>query len=210
MQAAFWDAFYRGDFAEVKRLHVVGSMKKQKPCHRAFCHACANGRLDMAQWLFRLQRAAGIRLAVEGAFACACQNGHLAVGKWLLELQDIHPWHKRVQALQACANGHLEVAKWLLGLHDVDLSANDWQDALRQACGGGHMHVARWLYGLGVVETHAGLDSAFRWACWRGQLAVAKWLVGLGGRDIHAMHDDAFRGACEWWGGDTGTRPGGW
>ena len=52
----------------------------------AFCMACKNGHLEVAQWLYQIKPSLDISADNEYAFRCACCNGHLEVAQWIQSL----------------------------------------------------------------------------------------------------------------------------
>jgi hypothetical protein len=124
----------------------------------AFSSSCAEGHIDVAQWLAR--HTFDLRLSFKAvkagateleALRASCTNGHLAVAKWLtsaFRVTDADARSLKNAALRgSCANGHLAVAKWLVrtfGLTDDDIHTNG-NEALRVSCKNGHLAVAQWL-----------------------------------------------------------------
>ena len=115
MLGPFWAACKCGDLAEAKRLHASGTGGHITDW-LAFVDACANGHLEVAQWLVDV---GGMHpySVMQDAFTRACANGQLAVAKWLVGLdivdideEDDYPFRL------ACANGQAEVAQWLHSL----------------------------------------------------------------------------------------------
>jgi ankyrin repeat protein len=81
----------------------------------AFCFACYNGHLKVAQWLLHLKPTIDVFVYNNCAFGWACKNGHLAVAQWLVNLKpELNISDNNEYAFRyACKNGHLEVAQWL-------------------------------------------------------------------------------------------------
>lgn len=85
----------------------------------AFSDACANGHLEVAEWLLQVKPDINISASNEDAFRMSCINGHLNVAKWLLQRKpDID-----IAAIDgfafngACSRRHLDVVKWLASLN---------------------------------------------------------------------------------------------
>jgi hypothetical protein len=178
---------------------------------RSLRAACANGRVEVAQWLacrFSLG-ADDVRLDRCGALRDACCGGHLKAARWLAATFDLGTSDARAandRALRrACRGGHLKVAQWLAGAFAFRASRKDTSalPALREACAHGHLAVARWLvtrFKLVARDVAAGGNLALRGACAGGHLEVARWLARafvLTSMDAGAADNAALRGACD-------------
>ena len=79
--------------------------------------ACANGHLEVAQWLYKINPSLKILAKNEYAFQMACNGGHLLVAQWLYQVKSTP--NILAHFINACRNGHLEIVRWLYKIkHD--------------------------------------------------------------------------------------------
>ncbi len=173
----FVDYCRSGDLANAKKyleLHPEFDIhiNNEKP----FYSSCANGHLEVAQWLWSLDQTTKIH----DAFVISCINGHLEMAKWLVDLsQPVWnlTYHQRLGSNRyicfgdryseafrlSCANGHLEVAKFLLSLNESIVLGPE------------KIPLEEFSY---REETYVNDDDdyAFRFSCANGHLDVAQWL----------------------------------
>jgi hypothetical protein len=145
----------------------------------AFCFACYNGHLDVAQWLYKIDTRITASIC---AFSWACRNGHLAVAQWLLEINpDVDISAMEEHAFRhTCKNGHLAVAQWLLRVKpETNVSACD-EYAFCWASANGYLEMAQWLIQVNpAIDLTACNEEAFRCACANGHIAVVAWFCRL-------------------------------
>jgi predicted Fe-S protein YdhL (DUF1289 family) len=107
-------------------LQVKPTINILEKVNYAFCEACKNGHLEVAQWLLQVSQERGQVIDIleqrDAVFASACKNGHLELAQWLLQVskekgQDINISARNNLAFRwACERTRLEVAKWLATL----------------------------------------------------------------------------------------------
>jgi ankyrin repeat protein len=146
----------------------------------AIIWACANGHLEVAQWLHSL--GSNISAKDNNAIIWTCINGHLDVAQWLHSHGANISDKNNDAIIHACVYGHLDVAQWFHS-HGADISAQ-YNTAIIYACANGHLAVAQWLYSLGA-DILAQDNKAIILACqYDGAVGVrspiVEWLI-----DIH-------------------------
>jgi hypothetical protein len=143
----------------------------------AFCEACKNGHLPVAQWLISAEIEAShgkinIHAYNECTFCRVCYNGQLLVAQWLISLGTD-------ATLTSLGTNDVEASHGKINIHA------DNECAFRYACMSGHLLVAQWLTSPEIEASHGKIDIhiyngfAFRWACEYGHVSVAQWLQSL-------------------------------
>ena len=177
--------------------------------------ACANGNLEIAQWLFDHGAADNVRTA-DGKNStpmhAACKNGSYEVARWLFGAggaEDVITANLfgSTPMSVACQYGRLQIAQWLYhsgAAKDVRKKNRTGQTPMWLACSNGHLKVAQWLLNHGAVEDlltvdeECGRPPMFE-ACSYGHLEVAQWLVLNGATNNLAGHVDGslIRDYCQ-------------
>jgi len=92
----------------------------------AFFWSCANGSLDIAQWLLLEKPSIHISANNEQAFRVACSSGHLNILQWLYIINpniDISVFDERAFT-NSCFSGNLNVVKWLISIKpSIDITS---------------------------------------------------------------------------------------
>jgi hypothetical protein len=129
-----------------------------KTCQKAFRESCINGYIDIAEWLFNLDKCINIHINNEQIFRFVCANGYLDVAMWLYYIS-------------------LESTEIKIGIRD--------NYAFRYACMNKHKHVAEWLYNLSLnsvnnkINIRARNDVAFKTSCDNNNRELVGWLCSL-------------------------------
>lgn len=110
-----------------------------------FREACANGHLEIAQFLeqkYPIDRNAQFN----EAFRKACEYGHLEVAKWLASFPDNeHDALDDEAFTNACESGNLELAKWFMETYPTTIIT---LQIFETTCRNGQLEVAKWLVSL--------------------------------------------------------------
>jgi len=143
--------------------------------------ATETGRLDMLQWLCRLDEdGLDVIYSANRLLVSAAANGHLAVCRWLHAVDPLTSVDDNdffAAAGVAAERGHLGVARWLCALRPPDRADDDlFAIRLIHAARDGHADVCRWL--LSVVDfSKRTVRSALLEAMQHGRLRVCRYLV---------------------------------
>lgn len=183
----------------------------------AMFEACADGNLDVCQWLLAQgcledARASSRHLSMctgERPMHVACAHGHADVVDWLCTTAAAQDDLQVLSALgetplwAAAAGGHLNVVQLVfrrLGQRHICRTANArGQTPLYVSCACGYFEMAQWL----ILKGGAGGDissvddqgcTPFAAACRGGHFALAQWLVLEGGasRVITRVDDQGY------------------
>jgi len=120
----------------------------KKEWRNALKEACAETRLEMAQWIWARNGDATIVWAL---FEIACYSGHLKTAQWLWGILPNKAAHAEGLAIlfsYACGNGDQELVEWMwvLGVINKLKSINEHGlSALRMAACGGYLSIMLWL-----------------------------------------------------------------
>lgn len=165
--------------------------------NKSFIYACLQGRLNIVQWLYRLQLYNIEYIESLGSdkyqiyswgpntisFIEACGTGQLDIAKWMYNLDpDIV---NAVALSYACKNGHLDVVEWICSLeHDIVSS-----DSINEACMYNHLDILKILY---MYNPSAFNSWTYIIARYHKYLNIIEWLWKLGIPDItHLVFTDA-------------------
>ncbi len=187
--------------------------------NETFNIVCYLGHLQIAQWLYGLQKIDDITYA----FNVACTNGHLDIAQWLYSInpeidindededeeedeeeeeeeeEDEESEHNLNNFESSCVNGKLDVAKWLYSILPYETLIKDNEYLFETVCANGHLEVAQWLLTIFFdYDTSTNDYNAFKNACEHGHKEVAEWLLSLNpDMDLHAKDEIYFCIACE-------------
>eukprot|EP00039_Didymoeca_costata_P015615 m.268933 g.268933 ORF g.268933 m.268933 type:complete len:456 (-) comp16257_c0_seq2:3816-5183(-) len=153
-------------------LSKTSSSKRNASFSLALACSCANGYLEVAQWLTTTFRLTRDEARPSYALTKSCEKGHLRVAKWLTAAFNLGPDDARSDEncafRRSCEFGHLAVAQWLtttfkLGAHDAK-AENVY--ALTKSCENGHLNIAQWLttnfdLTTDVIEADGQYDSSY-------------------------------------------------
>lgn len=147
--------------------------------------SCANGCLEIAQWLYCTYPDINIHALSEFAFTRSCEEGHLECAKWLYYLGhisgnkiDIHAGSGDIMTINdhafsaSCKRGFLNVAQWLYSLDDSfqvvinNIRYNNF-----------NLDMVKWLHSNGNIYIRENAKSLFlSQICEIGNVEYAKWL----------------------------------
>lgn len=164
----------------------------------AFCLACGEGHLAIAQYLYNVG-GVNVHAHQDFAFVKAMTCNHAETGKWLYMLDNRFSEHVHDRCFMwlVLKTGNLALAQWVESMGGVvDLHA------LKDVCKLGRLEMAQWLHARGA-DVRADADAPLRYACkytcevphprceGRGR-QVVQWLVSKGA----AISGHAFDTAC--------------
>jgi hypothetical protein len=124
MEEQFYIYCKNGCLEEAKKLletypQIDMSYKGWSP----FRWACAEGHMEVAQWLLSLHDNVSTRQRIISAYNSyayifACEGGHLHIAQWLKEIQlaEISRSSQWVAFRYACDNNHFHVVDWICNL----------------------------------------------------------------------------------------------
>lgn len=140
----------------------------------AFQKCCEYGRLEMAQWLIKLDLSNDcIDLNYADIFRKCCARGDLEMAKWLIRLGESDGYAKiNIHAMNeyafvfSCVYGHLEMAKWLIKLGESDgytkiniFAQTDHYSVRDVFFNEKKHHIARWLIELVKTGGYGAFDK---------------------------------------------------
>jgi hypothetical protein len=152
---------------ELEALKVRCHQWKRFPGRFGADVAAENGRLDVLQWMAKLDPPV---VPNETGANSAARSGNLEVLKWMAKLSDpVFP--DQAGANSAAWYGKLEVLKWMAALSDPVFPN---QDGANNAAEMGYLELLKWMAELSdpVFPDQHGANRA----AWRGKLEVLKWM----------------------------------
>ena len=151
----------------------------------AFHHACLNGHLHIARWIWERFSPNNPNLYEDRAFCDACSNGHLHVARWLLRIfPDLRRRYNHADSLlhdtfvNTCSHWHMHVVKWLHKEFPCCMTTRTICSSFWWACMKGCISIAKWLMNTYPVCNYTSMmDNLFSSLCNKGYLHVLQWLV---------------------------------
>lgn len=145
----------------------------------AFYISCERGHMEIAKWLFSIDKNIDIHFFGDYCFQVCCYNGYLECAKWLHSLENMDLFNNQFNIFEECCKyGNIDIAKWLYSINN-NLFITSKKKVFITACSNGHTKLAKWLYSLDYDITEDTKNSAFMKSCKNEHYNTIHWLLSL-------------------------------
>lgn len=141
--------------------------------------ACVKGFLEVAQFIYKINRNLITNLQIILSFRSSCIFGNLNIIKWLhhiMKIRKIEDYDITIAFRNACLNNQVDCVKYILQINNGILKIGHKEIELFPViCKYANLELVKIIWDLFENKEEIKLEICFYYACVNGNLKVSKW-----------------------------------